>query len=222
MATIHRSWTRFGLWTGGLTLACYLVRFVPNRHVLPDAIGNVPWFSFGVFFALFSLALYRVMQPAADGPVLQGALLCNALAAGLNAGMFTVQGATFTIGFDFIERATDPSTRALAYQIMNTTNAAQLGLGMAWDIFLAAGILLFAFAMRADPRFGRWLCGAGIVVAILLLVLNFWTFPMPPAEAGLVDVGPGVGIWYTLVLVQLARSRDGRGRSRDPLGSAAP
>jgi hypothetical protein len=37
---------------------------------------------------------------------------------------------------------------------------------------------------------------AGLALAAAVLALNLSTFPTPPAEAGLVDVGPAIGLWY--------------------------
>jgi hypothetical protein len=59
--------------------------------------------------------------------------------------------------------------------------------------------------MVADRRFGRWFGLPGIVVAAALYILNFATFPIPPESAGLVDVGPLVGLWYAVVWVQVLR-----------------
>ena len=28
--------------------------------------------------------------------------------------------------------------------------------------------------------------------------MKLWTYPIPPAEAGLFDLGPGMGAWYML------------------------
>jgi len=36
--------------------------------------------------------------------------------------------------------------------------------------------------------------------------LNLATFPTPPAEAHLVDLGPAVGLWYLAVSIQMWRS----------------
>jgi hypothetical protein len=47
---------------------------------------------------------------------------------------------------------------------------------------------------------------AGVAIAVGLLALNLYTFPTPPAEAGLVDLGPAVGLWYLVVTVMLLSS----------------
>jgi hypothetical protein len=85
-------------------------------------------------------------------------------------------------------------------------NQVQLGLDVAWDVFIGIGTLLFAVSVLGHPRLGRLFGGTGIVIAIGLLILNFATFPTPPAEAGSVDLGPLVGLWYLSVSIQVLRS----------------
>ena len=81
-----------------------------------------------------------------------------------------------------------------------------LGLDVAWDVYIGLGTIFFAWSMLRHPRF-RWPFAApGFVLGFLVLVLNLYTFPTPPAEAGSVDVGPFVGLWYLAATVQAWRS----------------
>lgn len=81
-----------------------------------------------------------------------------------------------------------------------------LGLDVAWDLYLGAGTLLFGLAAFGHPRLGRLWGGAGILVAVLLLAFNLWTFPAPPADAGLADLGPLTGLWYLTVSIRMLLS----------------
>jgi hypothetical protein len=69
------------------------------------------------------------------------------------------------------------------------------GLDVVWDLYLAAGTLGFAICFFRGRWFANWAV-PGAAVALALIVLNLATFPEPPASAGLVDVGPLVGLWY--------------------------
>jgi hypothetical protein len=53
---------------------------------------------------------------------------------------------------------------------------------------------------------GTWLAVPGLLVGGLLLIFNMATFPTPPENAGLVDVGPLVGLWYLVVYARLGAS----------------
>jgi hypothetical protein len=54
---------------------------------------------------------------------------------------------------------------------------------------------------------GAWFAVPGVLIGSTLLILNIATFPNPPDTAGLVDVGPLVGLWYVVVYVRLGISR---------------
>ncbi len=84
--------------------------------------------------------------------------------------------------------------------------AVWLGLDVAWDVYIGLGTLCFAVASCSHPRIGRIVGVAGVLIAVGLLALNFYTFPEPPAEVGLVDLGPLVGLWYLLVTILVFRS----------------
>jgi hypothetical protein len=81
-----------------------------------------------------------------------------------------------------------------------------LGLDVAWDTYIGLGTVLFAFSMLRHPRFGRVFAATGVAIGFALLLFNLYTFPTPPANAGLVDLGPLIGLWYFAVTVQMWRS----------------
>jgi hypothetical protein len=96
-----------------------------------------------------------------------------------------------------------------------------LGIDVAWDLYIGVGTLLVAVAVRSHRAFGVSFGLTGAVAALALLVLNALTFPRPPANAGLVDVGPAIGLWYLAVSVRLALLLRASRVSR-PVAEAAP
>jgi len=82
----------------------------------------------------------------------------------------------------------------------------QLGFDIVWEIFLCLGALCLAWNMRRHPRFGWLFAAPGMVVAVALFALNIATFPVPPGEAGLVDLGPVIGLWYLFVAIRIVTS----------------
>jgi hypothetical protein len=66
--------------------------------------------------------------------------------------------------------------------------------------------VLLAWSMRRHVRFEWLFTWSEIVIACTLLVLNLRVFPEPPADAGSVDLGPLIGLWYLIVTVRMAMS----------------
>jgi hypothetical protein len=81
-----------------------------------------------------------------------------------------------------------------------------LGLDVAWDAYVGFGTICFALAMMRHPRFGRIFAFFGMAIGAGLLALHLYTFPTPPQNAGLVDLGPALGLWYLVVTIQMWRS----------------
>jgi hypothetical protein len=84
--------------------------------------------------------------------------------------------------------------------------AVWLGLDVAWDIYIGVGTILFGLSVLTHPRLGRIFGLTGIAIGSVLLVLNLASFPTPPADAGSIDVGPLVGLWYLAVTLVMFRS----------------
>jgi len=93
----------------------------------------------------------------------------------------------------------------IPFALPAAVDAVQLGMDVAWDVFISLGTLLFALCMFKDPRFGRIIGLLGVFIALALLVLNILTFPIPPANNNLIDLGPLLGFWYLAVTIFLGR-----------------
>ena len=149
----------------------------------------------GPLIAAFSVVLYDLL--AAERPTLAGRLaaFANVAAGALLTAMVLVQ-----IAVNDVEAGLSPA-------VNDAFEHVEFGLDLSWDVFLVAGTILFGCSMLADRRFGRAFALPGIMVAAALYVLNFATFPTPPAAEGLVDLGPVVGLWYAAVSVHVLRLR---------------
>jgi hypothetical protein len=93
-------------------------------------------------------------------------------------------------------------------------NRVQAGLDVSFDIFITIAWFFFGINMARHPAFKKWFAWMGSAIAFVLLVLNMITFPDAPAESGLIDVGPFLGlwafaayIWFTLVVRKSAREK---------------
>jgi hypothetical protein len=153
---------------------------------LPMAARTLLLIAFGPLLGLGSYGLYRSLTLERRSTPGALASASNALAGALFAAMILVQLA------------------AGARHEEAQAQAVWLGLDVAWDVYIGTGTLLFAIAMRRHAWFGRAFAATGAVIAAVLLVFNVWTFPTPPANAGLIDAGPLVGAWYLAVTIAAA------------------
>jgi hypothetical protein len=180
-------------------VAYVLTAAVPLGHVAGPVVASL----FGPLIAGASVALYLLL--AAERATLAGQLaaIANVVAGALVTAMLLVQ-----IAVDDVKAELSPA-------VHDAFKHVEFGLDLSWDVFLVAGTILFSVAMLADPRFGRRFGLLGMVIAVALYALNFASFPTPPADAGLIDLGPLIGLWYAAVSVQalrlrrLTRQRDG-------------
>ena len=172
-------------------VAYVVVSAMPTDHAAAPFVASV----FGPLIVVMSVALYLLL--AAERATLAGLLaaISNVAAGALVTAMLLVQ-----IAVNDVEAGLSPAVNEAFEHV-------EFGLDLSWDVFLVAGTILFSCAMLADPRFGRRFALPGIAVAAGLYVLNFATFPTPPASEGLVDLGPFVGLWYAAVSVQALRLR---------------
>ena len=170
-------------------------------ELLGDVVTPIVAGLFGPLIAGASVALYLLL--AAE----------RATLAGLLAAVANVAAAALVTAMALVQLAVNDVEAGLSPAVNEAFEHVEFGLDLAWDVFLVAGTILFSCSMLADPRFGRRFAVPGIAVAAGLYVLNFATFPTPPAAEGLVDLGPLVGLWYAAVSVQALRLRN-------PLASA--
>jgi hypothetical protein len=180
---------RIGIVAGFVACLTYpLATFVPLPMLATAAVAAC--FGPALAVACFGLkALLDVEKPTASSAL---GLLLNALGGALFAAMALVQ---IAIGHLVKDRS-----------FFLSLNGIWLGLDKAFDVYIGLGTIFFAVAMWRHPRFGRVFAVTGLVIGAGLIFLNFYTFPSSPADAGLFDPGPAIGLWYLAVTIQMSRS----------------
>src|SRR5574341_853136 len=187
--SIELRWVQVAIGLGIATSVVYpSLIFLPLPQLLTVSLAAavVP------LLGIASIGLYRFLRIHQPSVSAQLDAACNFLAGALFSTMLLVQLAV--------------RLRAAGQPIDQQLVAVWLGLDVAWDVYIALGTALFAWAMWTHPRFGRIFTVSGILLAALLLAFNFYAFPEPPGETNLVDLGPLFGLWYLVVTVQMWRS----------------
>jgi hypothetical protein len=188
-STIGLRAIRSGIVAGFFACLAYpLAAFAP----LPKLATATLVACFGPALGVASYGLRRLLDW--ETPQLSSTLglLLNALAGVLFSAMGLVQ---LAIGYS-----------AGGDKVSAQFIAIWLGLDVAWDAYVGLGTICFAIAMLRHPRFGRVFAIFGIAIGAGLLGLHLYTFPTPPQNAGLVDLGPAMGLWYLIVTIQMWRS----------------
>jgi hypothetical protein len=179
-------WARASALIGSAGVVAYVMvglasHSTSNLIVIPLTFG----FAFGI--TVSSVGLYHILGGATGSRLALIACVANVIAAAQLLAMIMVQAAV----------------RAVVDQPDVALKAVWWGLDVAWDLYVGTGTVLFALCMFGRRGLGAWLAVPGLVIGGLLFILNIATFPIPPESAGLVDVGPLVGLWYLVVYGRL-------------------
>ncbi|HZD56184.1 MAG TPA: hypothetical protein VE136_05655 [Anaerolineales bacterium] len=145
-------------------------------------------FAFGI--TVGSIGLYHILGGPRGSRLALIAAVANVIAAAQLLAMIMVQQSVWA--------TVDQPDAAL--------RAVWWGLDVAWDLYLGTGTILFALSMFRRRGLGAWLAVPGLLISGPFLIFNIATFPQPPDVAGLVDLGPVVGLWYLAVFVRLGAS----------------
>lgn len=191
-----RQWWLAATTCGLCTWICYgLAAFAP----LPDAVGRLLAFAFGPMLLVFSYGFFQLLRPRANSIVLHLALLFNLVATALLTLMLMVQQASFAFHAQYLGTDRGSVTREQLDWIFKEVNAVQLGIDLAWDLFISVGTVLFSLSMWKHKGFGKLLPLLGVISGLLLFGFNMTYFPEPPVESGSIDFGPFVALWYLVV-----------------------
>jgi hypothetical protein len=200
---IYRTWVRVGIYAGlGVNVIYPLMIFVPLSRKMTLLFASL----FGPLLMAASLGLYFFLKAHRKTVSGQLAVLSNIIAASMVSLMLIVQLSVNLSVPGLMESGGEGISEATKKWILQVVDKVQLGMDVSWDIFIAIGTILFGAAAMKHPRFGKIFGLCGFLIGHFLLVFNLATFPTPPGEAGLIDLGPAVGLWYLVAALLILRS----------------
>ena len=189
---------------GIAAVGCYICFFLP----IPAAIQRNFAFAFGPLMMVGLVGLQWVLAQQRDGILLRSGTIFGIVGAAFVNAMLVTQIANGYWNEARLELATGDKEREIAELLFAAVNRVQLGFDISFDIFImTATLLLSAVMLRQRPLFPI-LGWVGLIAAGIPLSLNLYTFPDPPAAAGLFDAGPMVGLWFLAVFIRLISIRD--------------
>lgn len=196
-------WIKYGAWSGLIFSVVFMsVALVP----MPDRLSTVLALVMPLFLLVGHVGLYHFLARQRPAFTTQLAVILGIAAPVLVSAMLTVQMSLVS----YMERfyhPLDEAMKASQINIWRAVDSVQLGLDVAWDMFILPTIILFSLGLMKHPAFGRVFGGIGLVLGVGGLFLNIWTFPTPPINLGLPDVGPFAVTWYGVLFILMIRAQ---------------
>ena len=177
-------WARITAISGIAGLVSYIA-VIAASHSDTNVVALAFVYAFGI--TVSSIGLYHVLGGTTGSRLGLIAAVANVIAAAQLLAMLMVQMSVYAV-----VQQPDAAIKGVWW-----------GLDVAWDLYLGAGTILFGLAMLGRRGLGAWLGVPGVLISVLFLIFNIATFPKPPDTAGLVDLGPLVGLWYLVVYIRL-------------------
>ena len=171
---------------------------------VPDSIGRLMGFTFPLLWIIAFMGLYHFLKRQNHTPSLEIAYLFGIIGAAIAFSFIVVQQANFMWHDEAMAAANSEETKALYEASFRGANRVQAALDVAFDMFITISWFLFGLNIAKSPSFNKILGLIGSLIAFALLTLNLYTFPNPPADSGLFDLGPFLGLWTLVVYIWFA------------------
>lgn len=184
---------RTGAVVGMLAMFCY---FGAAVLPLPDTIGNLLGFAFGPLTIVAYIGIYSFWGKTHDGALLRTSSVFGVVYGAIVTCLIFIQVANNVWHSEAIAVAATTAEKETLSAIHTAVNRVQASLDVAFDVFVTASVILLGFVLLRDSLVSKFIGIFGILIAALLLFLNLYTFPNPPAASGFFDAGPFLGLWY--------------------------
>jgi hypothetical protein len=200
--SVTNDWIKYGSYSGLIFALLFLsIALLP----VPRRLETVLTLVFPLFLVVGHVGLYKFLAKTRESFTNQLAVILGICAPVLVSAMLTVQMSLVSYMGKYYEPL-DKAARESQINIWRAVDSVQLGLDVAWDMFILPTVILFAIGTMKNPAFGKVFGLIGLVLGAVGLVLNIFTFPTPPINVGLPDVGPFVVFWYAVLFVLLIRA----------------
>ena len=198
-----RTWIRLGAVSGIVASLSY-----PTLILVPLPLPAVAAVAalFGMSLGIAAVGGYQLIALNRRTVTLQIGAASNVIAGVMVLCMLFIQLSVNATMEPLLAAAQVDGTEEVTRLIWAVVDQVQLAFDVVWDMYISIGTLLIAWNLRRHPRFGPAFGWSGILLAALLLTLNLVTFPTPPDQAGLIDIGPFVGLWAFAMAIQVVRS----------------
>ncbi|GAB5476357.1 MAG: hypothetical protein Mars2KO_44560 [Maribacter sp.] len=211
MRTSNRNYTieYSGAIAGILSIVLYIASAAFS--FLPDAVSRLFAFAFPLLWIISFMGLYRFLSEDYLGASLQIAFLFGVIGGAIACTFLVIQQGNLVWYEQVMQGTLSEEAKQLNKAILLGVDKVQTYMDIVFDIFISIAWILFGLNIARSPSFSRILGYLGSLIALGLLVFNLYTFPFPPADSGLLDLGPFLGLWalvfYVLLFLKVKAKR---------------
>jgi hypothetical protein len=199
--TTRTAWIVGGI-AGVVGVACYILAIAipwPETQ-LGTSAALVVVSAWPILSIIYSYGLYSFVAAEREGAANRLAFVFAVTAFTTVLGMIVVQLAVGAGIGEVTKGLDEPTTRALRRGL----RLIDLGLDVAWDMLIGTALILSGAAMRRRSGLGPGWALPSVALGVALIALNAATFPWPPGDRGLIDIGPFIGIFMMALAARLA------------------
>ncbi len=202
---------------GIVSVGCYFLAVLipwPETQV-GTSLSLLVVSGFPMLGIVFSYGLYSFVAEESEGTANRLGFVFSVAAFTTLLGMIIAQ---LAVGAG-IGEMTQGLDEATAKALRRGLRLIDLGLDVAWDFLIGTTLVLWAWAMRRRRGFGPGWAIPSALFGIALIGLNAATFPWPPGDRGLFDIGPFVALFFVAVGARLMTL--GRRAGKEPTHAGA-
>ena len=198
-----KQWLLIGIIAGVFADFTYMLA---TQVSISPAVNRLLFFFFGPFMIVSIVGLYHHLVEKGNAIAAQLGTLMVVLSGVSHTIMATMQGSIAVRMRQYISESGSEAEKEIFRDIYKSVFSTQLGVDMAFDIFISLGVILLSVSMWNHMSYGKIISVAGILVAVTGLSFNLVAFPENAGIYGLIDPGPLFGLWFTAVVILMATS----------------
>lgn len=198
-----KKWLLIGIISGFFADLAYILA---TEVSISAQVNRLLFFFFGPFMIVSIIGLHHHLNNKRETIAGQLGALMVVLSGVAHTIMATMQGSIVVRMQQYISESGSEAEKETFRKINKSVFSTQLGVDMAFDIFISIGVFLLAISMWRHKSYGKIISMAGILIAGTGLSFNLIAFPENAGIYGLIDPGPLFGLWFTAVIVLMGVS----------------
>jgi hypothetical protein len=194
-------WVGSGI-AGVVSVACYILAIAlpwPETQ-LGTSTALMVVSGWPILSIIYSYGLYSFVAAERDSTANRLAYVFAVTAFTIVLAMIVVQLAVDAGMAEITKGLDEPTSKALRRGL----RMIDLGLDVAWDMLIGTALIFSGLAIRERSGLGLAWAIPSVVLGTALIVLNASTFPWPPRDRGLIDIGPFIGVFVMALAARLA------------------